>query len=127
MVKRKIKRKMIKKKAKRKEVNLVYVLLSIALVIILMWGVTLFILEQTGITLKTQDQEPVIQETTAIFACESNRECFIAGCKSKTITECVNILGMENYYMKCEAWWDVRVEKQDFSKCACINGFCKAQ
>lgn len=126
MVKKKIKRKRIRKKAKRKEINLVYVLLSVALVIMLMWGIALLILEQTRITPKAQDQAPFTQETTT-FACESNRECFMVGCKSNTITECVNTAEMENYYNKCEAWWDVRVEKQDFSKCACINGFCKAQ
>jgi hypothetical protein len=102
-------------------------MISIALVIMLMWGVSLFILEQTGITLKKQDQTSVTQETTPTFPCETNRECFMVGCKSNTVTECVNTLEMENYHMKCEAWWDVRVEKQDFSQCACINGFCKAQ
>lgn len=122
MVKRKIKRKKAKK-----DINLVYVLLSIALVIMLMWGLMLFILEQTGITLGTKGQTLVTPETTATYACELNSECFMVGCKSKTITECVNTLEMENYYKKCEGWWDVRVETQDFSKCACINGFCKAQ
>jgi len=127
LVKKKIKRKRIVKKAKKEEINLIYVLLAVALVIILMWGIALLILGQEGIVPRTQDQTPFTQETTTTFACDSNRECFIVGCKSKTITECVNTVGMENYYKKCKAWWDVRVEKQDPSKCACINGFCKAQ
>jgi len=118
------------KKGKRKkapELNLTYLLISIAIVIMLMWGISLFMLEQAGITLRKQEQTSVTQETTTAFPCEINRECFMVGCKSNTVTECVNTLGMENYYVKCEAWWDVRVETQDFSQCACINGFCKAQ
>lgn len=127
MVKKKIKGKRIRKKAKKEEINLVYILLSIVVVIMIMWGVALFLLEQMGITLRPQDQTPVTPGTISNFACESNSECFIVRCESRTVTECVNTTEMINYYKKCEAWGDFRLETQDFSKCACINGFCKSQ
>ena len=129
LVKRKTKRKRIRKKVKVKpaEINLAYVLLAVALVIILVWGMTLFTLGQKGIIPVTQDGESGAQETTDTFTCEINRECFMVGCKSKTITECVNATEVDFYYRNCEAWYDVRVEKQDFSECACVNGFCKKQ
>jgi len=127
LVKKKIKRKRVRKKAKKEEIDLVYVLLSVALVIMLMWGIALFLLQQTGIIPRTQVKEPFTQETFTVFPCRSHSECFLVGCKSNTVTECVNTLQMEIYYKKCKAWWDVRVEIQDFSNCACINGFCKAQ
>lgn len=60
------------------------------------------------------------------YTCKRDLECFSVNCKSTpSVVECVNVTKEEVYYKQCKAYWDVSTVR-DSTKCACVQGFCRA-
>jgi hypothetical protein len=128
-LRRKIKSRSRKKPSKQSEVKLI---VTIILVFMVVLPFVVFIfnqLIQSEFEVTSERKQPVnkvaIQDTSG-GACKRNIECFSVSCKSDIENlKCVNTDKMVVYYENCEAYWDVNVEKQDFSECACIGAYCR--
>lgn len=58
--------------------------------------------------------------------CKNNHECFLVSCKSTpNNVECVNATHEELYYKDCGDWKNILPAVQNFTKCSCVQGFCK--
>lgn len=63
-------------------------------------------------------------ETVSGGICERDSQCFITYCRGNP-EDCVNTTQLSDYSKNCKTYSDWIVEKQDPSKCACIQNFCK--
>jgi hypothetical protein len=77
--------------------------------------------EGTGVQFPQETEtQPVVQHT-----CKTNSACFLVNCKSMPdVVECVNVVGMETYYEKCDGAYDVEVNV-DYSSCSCVDSVCQ--
>jgi len=105
-----------------------YVILAVAIVIaVIALIVNLSLILGTQTSVDGGTKPPVVSGLTQTSSyCEKNSECFVVGCKSGTILECVNTSQMNNYYKNCESVWDLKVEVQNPSNCGCIQNKCRA-
>jgi hypothetical protein len=56
--------------------------------------------------------------------CTKDSQCFMTFCKDQT-EDCVNITQLSSYSKNCKTYSDWVVEnKQDYSRCACVQNAC---
>ncbi len=73
-----------------------------------------------------ETQTPTTTETELISegGCNRDTECFVTYCEGSE-QDCVNTTQLSGYSENCESYSDWKIEMQDFSKCACVQGSCK--
>jgi hypothetical protein len=120
------------KKLKRRKKKINYTLYFwIFLIVILILFAYYFSL--VGIQAYPQGVQPTtpltIPETELTGGyCENYQQCFIIGCKSKGVFQCLNTSQMNDFFIHyslyCETYNDVQIKQRDLSFCACINNMC---
>lgn len=55
--------------------------------------------------------------------CTKDSQCFITFCKDQT-EDCVNTTQLSSYSKNCKTYSDWVIEKQDTSRCACVQNAC---
>jgi len=85
----------------------------------------MYTIPKANISLGQTKMQIIPQITQGGGYCIRNSECFVVSCESTGVLECVNTSQMTNYYNKCEGWWDVKIETQNPSRCACIQNRCR--
>jgi len=55
--------------------------------------------------------------------CKKDSECFLSYCKGQT-EDCINATQMAVYPKNCRTYSDWIIEKQDYTRCACIQSAC---
>lgn len=123
---KKVKRRRARRKVKKEIVSIrpMHVVIGFLVAAILfgyMFGLYLPNL-QTSVGEGTSD---IVSSITLGGACVKDSECFTVSCKSGGVSNCVNTEQMENYHKSCKGWWDVAIEKQDISRCSCIQNYCR--
>jgi len=70
---------------------------------------------------------PTQQVTTPINvpggSCNKDSQCFMTFCKDQT-EDCVNTTQLSSYSKNCKTYSDWVVEKQDTSRCSCVQNAC---
>lgn len=70
---------------------------------------------------------PTQQGTTPINVpgggCTKDSQCFITFCKDQT-EDCINTTQLSSYSKNCKTYSDWVIEKQDISRCACVQNAC---
>ena len=124
---RKTKEKVKITEIEKKIIRSKYLLISLAIFIVIIALIVNFsFMPQIQLGGGSETRPQVISEITQTTStCTRDSECFVVGCKSNNVLECVNTDQMENYYKTCKGWWDVDVEVQNPSKCTCIQNNCK--
>lgn len=73
-----------------------------------------------------ETQTPITTESKILGgSCKRDSECFITTCKDTQTKDCLNTTQITDYYKNCKTYSDWIVEKQDISKCACVQNVCK--
>ncbi len=57
--------------------------------------------------------------------CKRDSQCFITTCKESKVKDCINTTQLTDYHKKCETYSDWIIERQDSSKCGCVQNACK--
>jgi predicted metalloprotease len=112
---------------KKNKINKNWFLIVIIAVIVIF----VLMLSTQPVNVKTSNQEQNQQtQTTGISnaedICKNNHECFLVSCKNTpNNVECVNATHEELYYKDCGDWKNILPAVQNFTKCSCVQGFCK--
>lgn len=126
---KRISKKKVKKIEKEKVNKYTIFLGTFVLIIILMlvvyYSSFIQVSEDFDSYKKAQPQTIIGPETITGGFCKRDSECFITTCKDSQIKDCVNTTQLTDYNKNCKTYSDWIVEKQDPSKCACIQNSCK--
>lgn len=57
-------------------------------------------------------------------SCKRNSECFLTHCKGYS-QNCINTVQLSTYSKNCKTYSDWVTDRQDYSKCACVQNVCK--
>ena len=123
---KKVIKKLEKKKINKYNIYLGTFVLIIILMIIIYYSS--FIQISKELEGYQENQIPMITTPSQIVVggfCKRDSECFITTCKDSQIKDCVNTTQLTDYNKNCKTYSDWIVEKQDPSKCACIQNSCK--
>ncbi len=118
----------IRKPTKKSDAKKILVVVIIAIVLLqfVLYMFSILNQEQQTSINGGQTTQDVILENTYGGPCKRNIECYSVSCKADdSKIDCVNTEAMVDYYKNCGAYWDVNVRRQDFSTCACVDGYCR--
>ena len=117
-----------------KKTNYTFYYLGIfAITIIVILILFAFYFSSNGIQTYPQGTQPTTPGTTPEAEltggyCEYNQQCFIIGCKSTGVFQCLNTSQMNDFLLHyseyCESYTDVQIKQRDLSFCACSNNMC---
>lgn len=118
------------KKIEKKRVNKYTALLgtfALIIILLLVFYYSSFIQASKEPERYQEIQTPTTTETETIVAVEGNckrdSECFITYCINSE-KDCVNTTQLTDYNKKCRSYSEWKVDKQDASKCGCVQNSC---
>lgn len=120
-------RKITSKKTNRHNFYLLLFVIAILLFFIIYYF-NFFQQPQNNIPPTTQNQATTTGQTptqTNVVggSCSKNSECFITFCKDQK-EDCINTTQLSSYGKSCKTYSDWVIEKQDTSRCSCVQNAC---
>ncbi|NIO44671.1 MAG: hypothetical protein GTN36_03915 [Candidatus Aenigmarchaeota archaeon] len=119
-------KKVEEKRINRTTIFLATFVLIIILILVVFYSSFIQVITEPGRDSIRTQPDTIIKPETMLKGefCERDSHCFITYCKGGS-EECVNTTKLSDYSKNCKTYSDWVIERQDSSKCACVQNACK--